>query len=410
MKTMASPLSSFPMRRAALALVVALAMPGCGGAAMAPAVPNGIPAAASDGRSAAYKSLHLFRGGADGANPYSALTDVKGTLYGVTYGNRVGTCGYGTVFSVTPAGKERAIYCFKGMPDGAEPVGTLLAVGGSLYGTTFNGGSHGLGSVFQIDTSGKEHVIYSFAGGKDGTNPGAGLIELGGKLYGTTLDSGGAEQGTGTVFEVSTAGKERVLYTFKGFPSDGETPDSSLIAVNGSLYGTTQSGGANRFGTVFVVDTSGHERMLYSFKGAPDGALPIGNLLDVRGVLYGTTSGSPGTVFKITTSGVESVVYTFAGAPTDGSGPHSGLTAVGKTLYGTTEYGGANDLGTIFSMTKSGKERMLYSFKGTPKDGANPFGNLTAIGHVLYGTALNGGINVNGLNHPDAGSIFKITL
>jgi uncharacterized repeat protein (TIGR03803 family) len=406
---MASHFSPIPARcELSFVLAATLTLAGCAGSgSLAPAVSQNVPASRAV-QAAAYKSLYLFRGGSDGANPFSSLTNVAGTLYGVTYGNRVGACGYGTVFSVNPQGKEHALYCFKGAPDGAEPVGSLLAVGGSLYGTTFNGGTHGLGSVFKVDTSGKEHVIYSFAGGKDGTNPGAGLVELGGKLYGTTLDNGGSEQGTGTVFEVSTGGVEHVLYTFKGFPEDGETPYASLVPLNGSLYGTTQGGGGGRFGTVFVVDTAGHERLLYSFKNAGDGALPIGSLLAVHGVLYGTTSASPGTIFKITTSGTESTLYTFAGSPSDGSGPHSGLTEMDGVLYGTTEFGGTGGLGTIFSTTAAGKEQILYSFKGTPKDGANPFGNLTALDGVLYGTTVNGGVKVNGLNHPDAGSVFKI--
>jgi uncharacterized repeat protein (TIGR03803 family) len=407
---MASYFSSLSARSGSgFTLAVALAMASCSGTgSSAPGVPNGLPAVSRAAQTAAYKSLYLFRGGADGANPYSSLSDVKGTLYGVTYGNRVGACGNGTVFSVTPQGKERALYCFKGTPDGAQPAGSLLAVGGVLYGTTFNGGAHDLGSVFRVDTAGKERVIYSFAGGKDGTNPGAGLTELGGKLYGTTIDNGGAETGFGTVFEITTAGKEHVLYTFKGYPSDGESPYASLVAVNGSLYGTTQSGGANRIGTVFVVDTSGKEHVIYSFKGPPDGAFPIGSLLDVHGVLYGTTSYAPGTIFKITTTGTESVVYSFAGSPSDGSGPHSGLTEMSGVLYGTTEYGGAKGFGTIFSFA-SDKEHMLYSFDGAPKDGANPFGNLSVFNGVLYGTTLSGGIDVGGINHPDAGSIFKIT-
>ncbi len=406
---MATYFSAISARGSGFTIAAALAMASCSGTgSFAPGVSNAVPAASLTAHATGYKSLYLFRGGTDGANPFSSLTDVKGTLYGVTYGDRIGTCGYGTVFSVTPQGKERALYCFKGTPDGAQPAGSLLAVGGVLYGTTFNGGTHNLGSVFRVDTSGKEHVIYSFAGGKDGTNPGAGLTELGGKLYGTTIDSGGAETGFGTVFEITTAGKERVLYTFKGYPSDGESPYASLVAVNGSLYGTTQSGGANRIGTVFVIDTSGHERVLYSFKGPPDGAFPIGNLLDVGGVLYGTTSYSPGTIFKITTTVPESVVYTFAVSPSDGSGPHSGLNEMGGVLYGTTEYGGAKGFGAIFSMA-SGKERMLYSFDGAPKDGANPFGNLSVLDGVLYGTTISGGIYTGGVNHPDAGSIFKLT-
>src|SRR6202042_3562831 len=163
---------------------------------------------------------------------------------------------------------ETVLYRFKGYPsDGAEPVGKLTTLNGMLYGTTYNGGAKDLGSVFEISPAGKERLVYSFQGGKDGTNPGAGLTVIAGKLYGTTVDSGGASQGNGTVFDLTTAGDEHVLYTFKGYPNDGESPYCQLLAVNGELYGTTQEGGANRDGTVFAISTAGKERLVYSFGG-----------------------------------------------------------------------------------------------------------------------------------------------
>jgi hypothetical protein len=77
--------------------------------------------------------------------------------------------------------------------------------------------------------------------------------------------------------------------------------------------------------------------------------------------------------------------------------------------FSTAEFGGQRGFGTIFETTASGKEVMLYSFKGTPKDGANPFGDLIAFKGILYGTTVNGGIDVGGQNHPDAGSTFSFT-
>jgi uncharacterized repeat protein (TIGR03803 family) len=138
--------------------------------------------------------------------------------------------------------------------------------------------------------------------------------------------------------------------------------------VDGTLYGTTCTGGANGYGTVYKITTSGTERVLYSFAGPPnDGSCPEAGLNNVGGILYGTTicggangdtsfcnpgGGGYGTVYKITTSGTESVLYSFAGPPSDGSGPAAGLTNVGGTLYGTTTGSGAGSCGcgTVFSI------------------------------------------------------------
>lgn len=130
---------------------------------------------------------------------------------------------------------------------------------------------------------------------------------------------------------------------------------------------------------------------------------PIGD------TLYGTTYGADGTVFKVSLSGKEHVLYSFHGPPSDGESPAAGLTFLDGKLYGTTYAGGAHGFGTIFQATKFGGEKVLYSFKGSPKDGANPFGALTAMSHALFGTTLSGGKDVNGDPHPDAGTIFRIT-
>lgn len=384
-----------------------------------PAIPQAAGSYAVGLREAAaagpgYKSLHLFKGEADGANPYDALTPVDGSLYGVTYGNKIGPGGLGTVFRISSSGKESVLYRFRGYPnDGAEPVGQLVALNGTLYGTTYNGGAKDLGSVFAISTAGKEHLVYSFQGGSDGTNPGAGLTVVAGKLYGTTVDSGGVSQGDGTVYSVTPSGDEHVLHTFEGYPTDGEAPYCRLLAVGDELYGTTQSGGTDRDGTVFAISTAGKERVVYSFAGPPDGGLAIGGLIKVGASFYGTTeeggSANDGIVFKVSGAGKEQVVYNFAGQPSDGSTPRDTLLDVKGTLYGTTYDGGKNDMGTIFETSTSGKEKVLYSFKGEPKDGANPFAGLIEFDGVLYGTALNGGVHTGGQNHPYGGSVFKLT-
>jgi len=117
-------------------------------------------------------------------------------------------------------------------------------------------GSQGNGTVYSIDVLGNEKVLYSFAGPPDGSGPfgNPDLLNVNGTLYGTTHDGGTPHEGT--VFTVTTSGQEAVLYSFK-YPvkghADGTHPDSALINANGTLYGTTDTGGANGCGTVFKL-------------------------------------------------------------------------------------------------------------------------------------------------------------
>jgi uncharacterized repeat protein (TIGR03803 family) len=146
-----------------------------------------------------------------------------------------------------------------------------------------------------------------------------------------------------------------MIYRFKGGPGDGEHPSAGLINVNGTLYGTTLEGGELGCGTIFALTTSGKETRLYSFTGEPaDGARPPASLLNFNGTLYGTTAlggaNDAGTVFSVTTSGTETVLYSFTGGG-DGTEPYAGLTQVDGTLYGTTVGGGAYFVGTVFSLS-----------------------------------------------------------
>jgi len=323
--------------------------------------------------SGAHKVLYRFRGGADGRNPRSGLIDVNGTLYGTTYGGGDGTgCyagefGCGTVYSISTSGAEKVLYAFKGGSDGFFPVGGLIDVSGTLYGTTERGGGgcstdDECGTVFSLTTSGTEKVLHSFGAKGDGSFPEASLIDVNGTLYGTTSASYG---GKGTVFSISTSGEEKVLYIFGG-GSDGENPYASLIDVNGTLYGTTYNGGSGKCGsfgcgTVFDITTSGQEAVLYAFQGGADGARPLAALIEVNGALYGTTTSggeycyhSCGTVYRISSSGTEQVLHSF-GASGDGDLPTAGLIEVNGTLYGTTFgsetfTGGRHVRSTVFAL------------------------------------------------------------
>jgi uncharacterized repeat protein (TIGR03803 family) len=184
----------------------------------------------------------------------NGLVALNGKFYGVTDNgfNPAPQNIPETFFSLTKSGDERVLYRFKGI---FVSTGPLVAANGKLYGTTFTGGtgacyteiSSGCGTVFEITTSGVEKVLYSFKGKPDGASPNGGLVFAHNKLYGTTADGGST--GLGTVFEVGTDGTERVLHAFNGRKS----PVAGLVALNGKLYGTTEGNGLGDLGSVFEI-------------------------------------------------------------------------------------------------------------------------------------------------------------
>ncbi|MGC9992986.1 MAG: choice-of-anchor tandem repeat GloVer-containing protein [Candidatus Cybelea sp.] len=306
----------------------------------------------------------LYRFVRPGRYPYAALTDVDGTLYGTTIEG--GTDNWGTVFKITTSGAETVLHRFGGGADSAGPQAAMIDVNGTLYGTTDAGGGigcdgYGCGTVFSITPSGKEKVIHKFGGTGDGKASFAGLLNVSGTLYGTT--SNGPAQGYyGTVFAVTPSGKETVIHAFREGTGDGEEPWAGLINVNGTLYGTTFVGGAyggcnnNGCGTVFSITPSGKEKVIHSFGGSGDGYEPEAGLLNVNGTLYGTTyyggEYEGGTVFSITPSGSETVIHSFDRPNSgDGAGPQADLINVNGTLYGTTVGGGEYGDGTVFSLS-----------------------------------------------------------
>ena len=125
---------------------------------------------------------------------------------------------------------------------------------GDLYGTTRYGGAYKGGTVFEVTAAGAEKVLHSFGSQSgDGNTPVAALIlDRKGNLYGTTWQGGAYNQGT--VFELTAAGEEKVLYSFGSQPGDGLVPGAGLTFDKmGNLYGTTYYGGAYNNGTVFLV-------------------------------------------------------------------------------------------------------------------------------------------------------------
>jgi len=211
-----------------------------------------------------------------------------------------------------------------------------------------------------------------------------------------------------------------VLHNFTGYPSDGRNPYAALVRDTvGNLYGTTDaggSGGTSGYGTVFSVDSSGTETVLYNFcsvSRCADGAYPDAALVrNTAGNLYGTTYGggysADGTVFKLSKTGTETVLYSFDGG-LDGCYPNGGLLRdKAGNLYGTTSECGAYAYGTVFKLSKTGKKTVLHRFHGG-SDGAYPASTslvMDADGNLYGVTEYGGGIGCDGYG---CGTVYRLS-
>lgn len=372
-----------------------------------------------------YTVLYSFKGGADGGSPYSGLIlDASGNLYGTTEVSGIlKDCGAfrgcGVVYKVDPSGKETVLHRFKGNADGRQPEwGNLfLDKAGNFWDTTVYGGipgDIGLGTVYMISPTGKEKIMHRFAGGpNDGEEPQTGLIQdASGTFYGTTAAGGSGPGGDcGTVFSMNQSGQVTILHSF--IVTDGCQPIGGLVMdAAGDMYGMTSTGGSTGYGTVFRITKTGDVTTLHTFTAEPDGAYPLGILtLDQAGNIYGTTPGGGdpncttahqgcGIVFKIDTSGNEHILHSFLFD--DGGMPYAGviLDPAGN-LYGSTSGFSTYNWGSLFKLDPQGNFTKIHVFTGGA-DGGFPFAPMTLnASGTLYGTAYERGRGW--------GVVFKLT-
>jgi uncharacterized repeat protein (TIGR03803 family) len=291
--------------------------------------------------------------------------------------------------------------------------------------------------LHRFGDTGKSPSHYSL-----GANPYAELLQASdGNFYGTTLYGGtglcpntgeGGYTGCGTIFRMTPTGTVTTLYSFPydtttGIAPNGAYPTAGLIqAKDGNLYGVAQQGGSPAAyecngpgcGTVFRISLTGAFTLLHKFCGGNsptgcttvEGGQPEGHLVQAAdGLLYGTTQqggiGNQGTVFSISTGGALQTLHFFQqDSRTDGNAPYAPLVVGpdGKTLYGTTAFGGDNGGGTIFSL-KAGVLTVLHSFDslsdGDPNASFAPTAALIfGADGKLYGTTTGG----------DGGTLFSM--
>lgn len=260
----------------------------------------------------------------NGARPAAGLViGGDGNFYGTTFS--AGSFGFGTVFRLTPSGELTTLVNFTGSGvNGSEPIAGLFEnTDGNFYGTTAEGGSADLGTVFKITPGGDLTTIrsFGFAGGglAFGEAPRSGIVRgADGSLYGATA---------GSIFKLNAQDSLSIVtetYTVNGSATHGELAQDGA----GNFYGTVRQGGAFGFGSIFRSTPAGVLTKLLEFTGngiTNKGSFPQSGLVrGSDGNFYGTSSSGGaanwGTVFKVATNGTQggttlTTLVQFSGTP-----------------------------------------------------------------------------------------------
>jgi uncharacterized repeat protein (TIGR03803 family) len=359
------------------------------------------------GTAQTFTTIHTFTE-TDGSGPDAVLVQGRdGQLYGTTAAGGTGTCspssGCGTVFKVDSAGNLTTLHNFTGA-DGLLPQGVVLARDGNFYGTATNGGANGFGVIYRITSSGVFTQLYNFTGGLDGKNPSNQLLQASdGNLYGLTSTGlyryiiGG---GVTTIFTIPTDPIASITapliqsadgalyatfpYLYTSFGSScgsivkfslqgailsefdfscntliqGQYPYSAVVqATDGSLYGTTNSGGTSGeyYGTAFKLNSSLKAfKVLHNYDFASGRFCFAGLVQGTDGNLYGVTADGgaypfPGVMYELTPSGIYTSFMTLPDHQEDWPNWSLIQHTDGK-FYSTTESGGnATYYGTVYS-------------------------------------------------------------
>jgi uncharacterized repeat protein (TIGR03803 family) len=371
-----------------------------------------------------YRVVHHL-GFSDGINPEGGLLEGRedGYLYGTTsYGGPVTYYG-GTVFKVSKDGGVFNMLCNFNVASGAGPdCGLVEGADGKLYGTTITeGGYYMNGSLFKLGRDGNGfQVLCSFLGnyGDGGWAQGRLVQGSDGYLYGTTKNGGNPGSGiysyigNGTVYRINTNGYGyQQLYLFPTTGGSGYAPLGGLhLGLDGNLYGTASSGGANNSGTIYRLPPNGASfTVLHSLVNS-EGATPQGALVQAAdGTLFGTAySGGLngcGTVFRVGSDGGNlEIIHNFV-SPDGGDGvnPAAPMAISGTVAYGTDRSGGSTGQGAVYKLNLDGSGYvLLHNFTNGSSDGGTSAAVIKGADGCLYGTIPSGGSN-------GYGAIFKLS-
>jgi uncharacterized repeat protein (TIGR03803 family) len=283
----------------------------------------------------------------EGAMPWGKTAQApNGKIYGVTqFGGCSDSC---TLYEYDPVTNTCIdVYDFWCTPPASEPSqdGLIILPDGNLYGL------EQFRIIYKFNPN--THVYTLLHQATDGYYYGGLMQASDGALYGVSYDGG--TNNMGYIFKYDlTAQTYTVIYNFDYTFGWGPYIVTLIQASDNKLYGTTRLGGANNFGVIFSYDLSSNTYTdLYDFD-ISYGVNPFSGLKQASdGKLYGTTiSGGTygyGVIYSYDIGDSQyAVVYNFDGP--NGAHPFGGIyQASNDKLFGTTNVGGLDNLGTVFS-------------------------------------------------------------
>lgn len=375
--------------------IVAALAAACG-SAMAKPMAIGQPVGAGTGWKESI--LHSFSE-ADGALLYAGVIEGPDQhLYGTAF--TAGPERRGTIYRVSKRGDFEVIHDFA-LGDGDAPVAALTrGPGGWMYGSASYGGVNNDGSLFRIKPDGTFELLYSMMSWV-ASHPYAPLtLASDGHFYGTTTSGG--QFGYGVAFRLSRQGDFKVIHSFTA--EEGYSHTAALTeGPDGYLYGAALLGGDTTGkpiggGTLYRMSLGGKLKLLYQFKtdGSPDAREPYAGLTyhPPSGLFFGVTRAGgefdAGAAFTMTTSGRVRVLHSFAA---DGRAPYGQLLLHSNGLfYGTAYEAGPGFGGTVFSMTEAGEVTVVHAFDAQHGDAVLPRGGvILGADGSLYGSSEGGG-------------------
>ena len=322
-------------------------------------------------------------------------------LWGTT--STSGQYNWGTIYSMNMDGSNFNVHHNFDFTFGGTPMGNLcLASDGQFYGTCFDGGTWVSCTIYSFNpiTDNFTH-LWDFDI-VTGDYPMSGMVEYNGDLYGLAFSGGsGVGTGYGVIYTMNiSTGVYTMVHALQ--TNEGGAPICEPIIVDDVLWGVTSQEGLNAQGTLFQYDLlSGVYTAEHHFDNAT-GAKPYGSIIYVDGKFYGTTTGGglygSGVIYSYDPS---TQIYTKLHDFNDnfGAGSQGALyQANNGLLYGLKQYGGANNLGGLFSFDiTTGTYEDLVEFDGN--NGMHPVSDLVQFGDYLYGT--------NKYSNVGCGNIFR---
>ncbi|WP_175597354.1 choice-of-anchor tandem repeat GloVer-containing protein [Peristeroidobacter soli] len=334
-------------------------------------------------------------------SPSTAVTPGRdGNLYGISVGVWPNP-GPDTIYKITPDGSRTVLWKLDTGFDGSEPSSPLLEGNdGNFYGMTDQGGTYGEGTVYRITPAGAETVLWSFGGPGDGWAPTGQLLQASdGNFYGITWDGGPGTRGA--IFRLTPNGEERVMLFLGDYDLDANWYSGLIQGRDGNLYGQAEM-------ALFKMTLDGTLSIVSSYAGREHdiGNSPVGSLIQANdGNFYGVMSQGgaygAGTLFRVSPSGATTVLHAFGGDVDPdqdyGDSPTGApFQAADGNLYGVSE-------DALYSVTLDGTYTVLHSFQDDDEtQGYSPIDTISqGADGTLYGVTTGGGPN-------DHGSVFKL--